>query len=713
MIDEAEFTAELERRAELLPFWRRPRRLRRQITTTLLLTALVALALFGALNYVAADTLLLDGTTAQLSSEADARASSTEQGVARALSRVSGVAADRGVVAALRDFTEGFDAAGDTQLDPAQSAELDRFYENEIIAPVAALGVFDVTVEDVLPRTTASRWVQYHYTMPTGTAGSAVPSTPYDTAISAHDEFLTELSSRFGGGDLLLIDTDDQIVYTTNKSIDLGTSLIDGPYADSHLATLVGDDLERVRAGQAALTDFRVYAPAGGKPVLFAAAAIRDGNKVAGTLAIEIALERIDAITTAGEGVDGSGLDDVDSYVVSSDLLLQSTPQSWIKDPGRYLDGIADAEEQQITNALGSPVGVQTIDTEPVRAALEGEPFVGASRNALNRRTYSSSTQIDLPGVSWVVVTEIPLTVARRPLFGYLIRMGIVAAILLPLAAVAGFFLARRLTRPIPLAVDAARAVANGERHLDLPPLGNNEYGDLGRRLTRMAGTLEQQERALADEFERKRDLLLSVLPADLVRDDGVVTGTGERADDASVIAVTFEPNRAELDDIELADALATATTVAERLASERRIERIRVAADRSLFIAGFGPDSDGADEALDFASALTAELRSLADTGGLAFSLHLGISTGPVATGVLERGSLTFAAWGEPVRRALAISALSSADEILVDLSTMDAVSGDWESHAADDVVDLDDQPISVRRLTIVPATEATTPPS
>ena len=83
-----------------------------------------------------------------------------------------------------------------------------------------------------------------------------------------------------------------------------------------------------------------------------------------------------------------------------------------------------------------------------------------------------------------------------------------------------------------------------------------------------------------------------------------------------------------------------------------------------------------------------------------LTLTLHIGVSTGEVATGVLARGSLTFAAWGEPVRRALAISALSLADEILVDLSTLEASTGEWVTEPADDVVDLDNQPIEVRAL-------------
>ena len=210
----------------------------------------------------------------------------------------------------------------------------------------------------------------------------------------------------------------------------------------------------------------------------------------------------------------GTGLDDVDSYIVSSDLLLQSTPQSWTRDPSAYLDGIADAEVRRIVEVLDSPVAVQPIDTEAVRSAFDGEPFVGKTRNAVGRRTVQlvdadRRPRRELGRRHGDPARRSPASPCSTTSRGWPSSL----AVLLPLAALAGFLLARRLTKPIPVAVEAARAVAGGERHLDLPSLGNDEFGDLGRRLTRMAGTLERQEQALADEFERRRDLLLSVLP--------------------------------------------------------------------------------------------------------------------------------------------------------------------------------------------------------
>ena len=147
----------------------------------------------------------------------------------------------------------------------------------------------------------------------------------------------------------------------------------------------------------------------------------------------------------------------------------------------------------------------------------------------------------------------------------------------------------------------------------------------------------------------------------------------------------------------EIGELLARAAEVAESSAVEHGVQRIRAGADAYLFLAGAGP-GDGSEAALDFAVALTTAIPQVSDDEDVTLAVHAGLSSGPVATGVLERGSLTFAAWGEPVRRAIAIGALAMSDEILVDATTAAAVTDDrWGMHAAADVVDLDGQPMDL----------------
>jgi len=697
---ERQLEAIRERSAEL-PWYRRPRKLRRQVTGTLAATALVAVGLFGGLSYYASDNLLRQGAYDQLNSVAESRAVRIETGANRVLSQVATLAADLGVADALADFDAGF-AGLDEPLTASQQTTLDRFYEERVVTPINETGLATITVDDAEPTSDAGRWVQYHHVVPD--VDPASDTSAYGDAIAEHDAFLTSIAETIGAGDLLMVSArTGDIVYSTDKRIDLGSSMVDGAFAESVLGQLLNDDLGRVRAGRGVLSNFAIYIPNGGQPSSFAAATVRDGTKIIGALAIEIRGATIDSVTTGAMDWDSLGLSGGESYVVSSDLILQSISREWIEDPQGYLDSVDDPEERRLIEIFGSPVGIQTVDTEAVNAAFLGEQFRGRTTNYLGRETYSSSTKIEIPGVDWVVVTDVPVAEAREAANDFIRQMLIVALIVIPIAALIGLFIARRLSRPIGPSVSAARSVAEGERHLELPPLGNDEFGDLGRRLTRTAAALEVQETALTEEFEHKRQMMLSVLPPHLVDGDGAVSGSGDAIDIATAIALVIDTDNLDLDPDELSELLSSLGAIVGRLLLVHGLERIRVAADRGLYLAGIGEDDSGAETAVAFVRDLWDGLRQLGQATGLSAPVHIGISTGAVATGVLTGGNLTFGAWGEPIRRALAISALSTATEVLLDEPTRAELGNTVEMTAVDGLVDLDGHPMAVYALSSV----------
>jgi class 3 adenylate cyclase len=164
---------------------------------------------------------------------------------------------------------------------------------------------------------------------------------------------------------------------------------------------------------------------------------------------------------------------------------------------------------------------------------------------------------------------------------------------------------------------------------------------------------------------------------------------------------MSLSGERLVADEDQLGDHVAEQGVLIDRLAAAHNIERVRAGADRYLFVAGLEDPSDGADEAIEFAAVLAQEISDLAVGRDVTVELQIGLSTGPVATGLLEQGSLTFNVWGEPVRRALAISALSQPHETLLDPSTCDAASASrWHVEPASDIIDLDGKGMNAMRL-------------
>lgn len=687
-------------RLAALPWWRRPRRMRRQLAMALVATALLAVATFGGLNYVAARNLLTDGTEGLLSSAGAARATQIEAGAERLIAEISVMSASPAVARAVETFTEEFAALGKRKLTAAQQAELRSWYQEQVIDPVAELTGRQLDAADIVPTTPAAEWLQYHYTVrPEGAPAPVDPGdgTGYTRANVRYADTFAVLSDARGGGDVLLIDSAGTIVFSVDKAIDVGTNLETGPYAQTALGQVITEGLPRARVGTTLLTDFSITP--GGQAGLFAVSAVRNGPRLVGAIAVEIPIALLNAITEIDDPTSQA-----DSYIVSSDLLLQSEPRAWIEDPEGYLARLragdqADRAEADLIAFFGSPVGVQTVDTRPVQEAFDGEDFDGAARSYAGDPSYTAARAFSPGGRQWVVVTEVPRSTVSAPLRQYLVRILVVLAIILPIVAALGIWLSRLFTRPIRPTVEAARAIVDGDRDPVVDTARRDEFGDLGRRLSAMAGSLAAHEAELADEYERTRQLLLAVLPPQLVDADGRVVGTGEAVEPATAVAVILAPADAREDQEILREGLGRAGGLAEQIAAEVGLERVRVAADRALYLAGLGTDEPGADAAMEFVSQFRRRLP--AEVAEVSLDMHAGLATGMVATGVFDTGSLTFGAWGEPVRRALALASLARVDAVLVDVSTQRAVVPDrWPLEEAHDAVGLDDEPMGLFAL-------------
>lgn len=704
-------TASPSNRPASLPRWRRPRRLRRQLARALIATSAIAVLTFGALNFVAARDLLVDGTEEQLAAVGATRSSSISEGAARLVGEISVAASDLALAESLQGFAREFAELEDETLTPDEQAELEAFYQDRVVSPVNDAGLGPIELDDVLPSTQAARWLQYHYTV--RAEGESPPLDAGDgTGYSALNARVSPLARAFadrkGVRDVLLIDENATIVYSLEKRNDVGTNLFDGPYAGGALAEVVTVGLPRARVGTTLLTDYAVSAT--GRSALYTVSPLSNGVAIVGGLAVEIPVQLLNDVTSANGDWEGIGLGEGDSYIVSVDGRLQSEPRAWIDDPQGYLDRVrsGDEDEQELADLIefvGSPVGVQTVDTEPVRAAIDGENFVGASTDVDGEPIFAAAQPFDANGQQWVVVTEVPRSVVLAPLREYLLQIAIVLAIVLPVVAALGWWLSRQLTWPIRSTVRAAESIVDGERDPDVDTARGDEFGDLGRRLAAMATSLAAHEAELAAEYEQMRQLLLAVLPPSLVDDAGHIVGSGSSLQPGTVVAVTVAPVEEHEDPELLAQALPRVAELAEIAAHHTGLDRIRVAADRYLFLARGGADDAGGSRALEF----VAQFRDMLESDGAEVELEMcvGLSSGPVATGLLDTGALTFGAWGDPVRRALALASLSTDDHVLVDASTASDCEGTrWRLEAAQDVVDLDDEPMEL--FTLAPEANA-----
>ncbi|MCP4702777.1 MAG: GAF domain-containing protein [Gammaproteobacteria bacterium] len=108
--------------------------------------------------------------------------------------------------------------------------------------------------------------------------------------------------------DLFLISANGDIVYTTEKNIELGQNLFNGPLTDSPLSRIFKKS--GLPAGRVSIQDFEAYAPADKRQLIFMAVPLfhYDGDKdSAGVLAVALTADAINRIMRRREGMGHTG----------------------------------------------------------------------------------------------------------------------------------------------------------------------------------------------------------------------------------------------------------------------------------------------------------------------------------------------------------------------------------------------------------------------
>jgi class 3 adenylate cyclase len=662
--------------------------------------------LLAGVNYVFARLLIDESVESQLEAVRDTRIQALEIGFDRLETRVATLAANPSVGAALADLSSGFEAINE-DITPAQVAQLTDLYETEALPPFVDAGV-DIPPDELVPAAAAGRYVQHHYIAenPDGFderdgLDDAGDGSVYSAAHAVHHPLLRALMENAGMDDLLLLDAETaNVVYSTKKRIDLGTNGVSGPYANDGLGEVLGD-LTSVAVGDAVVSDTFFYVPTSGAPVFFIAAAVRSGPEVVGAVVAEVPVEALNAVMTADQDWQLLGLGDTgESYVVGVDGTLRSESRAWIEDPDDYLRRHADRYDDQdatdLIATVGSPVLLQPVDNAAVTtAADDGKQFLGTVTNYLGVETLAASAPVDVSGLDWVVVVERNTSETDKALSSFLRTVLIELAILLPIIALVGFFLARTLTRPAHSLVDAADRIAGGDLDTEVQDLGKNELGDLGRQLEGVARELESRDQAIVGEEQNIKDMLSAVLPARLVDR----FRSGEQAiedifDTATIISVTVEgiPEAVGVDQdvvLEIADRLNEET---DALMEQHGIERIMRSQGSQLFAAGLGEDDAQVTEAARFVASIAVLVPELGSESGHELTVRVGLSAGEVATGVLGGTQMSFSVWGDAPNTAVTLGAIAEPGQMLADQPVSEALGVDWDIGPAEDLPGLAD---------------------
>ncbi|MFT6101742.1 MAG: methyl-accepting chemotaxis protein [Granulosicoccus sp.] len=333
---------------------------------------------------------------------------------------------------------------------------------------------------------------------------------------------LREFVANTGVSDLFLIDRiDKNVVYSTKKNIDFGTSLVDGVFARTALAEAGLAALE-MQEGEYYISDMKPYIPMFNEPVMFIATPMFSWDENIGSLVIQITTEDLESIMTSNQRWSEIGLGVTgETYLVGQDKRLRTNLREAIANPDTYFSTLVSDDKQteaDLVKQRKNGINYYVVDTPSVEAALNGELGFVDSINSRGKRVLSAYTTLDLGKHRWALVSEIEAeevfsesAALTKKIVQYIV-LGISIAAVIVIAV--SLYAAKMVVQPLEAVVSNLNQLAQGDGDLTIKLSSvdrNDEIGELSRSFNifiEFMRNLIEQIQGATDEFTHASHLI-------------------------------------------------------------------------------------------------------------------------------------------------------------------------------------------------------------
>ena len=409
-----------------------------------LLVSLVPMVVLATAIYLVASRALVEEAEARLQALRTIKAQQVENYFGRIHEQVRTLSHNLMVVEAVEQFAAaeakvveqaGVDAEQAERLREELRSYYVTEYANEFLAHVGRQPKLDARLG---PLDASTVWLQHQYLRsnpnPLGSKqqyNGDDDGTDYSRLHRRYHPVMRNYAEQFGFYDVFLADLKSgKIVYSVFKEVDFGTSLRDGPYANTAMGRVFRQAAAASWRDEVAFADYAPYPATYEDPASFVASPIFDGDRKVGVLIFQLPIDRINAIMAERTGLGLTG----EAIAVGPDKLLRSQP----------LFGSRKALEKAVINPE------MRIDTVATREALEGgHTGIGPIDDYRGEPVVAAWTPITVhdadgrPPVRWAVISKIDRDELNEPAW----QMAWFAGTIFLAAAVAVFLVSYSVAR--------------------------------------------------------------------------------------------------------------------------------------------------------------------------------------------------------------------------------------------------------------------------
>ena len=207
---------------------------------------------------------------------------------------------------------------------------------------------------------------------------------------------------------------------------------------------------------------------------------------------------------------------------------------------------------------------------------------------------------------------------------------------------------------------------------------GNDELTSLGNTINSMLEALESSSKKLKAERERAERLLLNILPESIAKrlkdEQETIADSFEEVTVLLADLVNFTNLSSQISPTDLVGLLNEIFSRFDRLVERYGLEKIKTIGDSYMVVGGLPlPRSDHVEAIAEFALDMQQEIKKFNAEKGQAFSMRIGINTGPVVAGVIGLKKFIYDLWGDAVNTASRMESHGIPGYIQVSSSTYD----------------------------------------
>jgi methyl-accepting chemotaxis protein len=484
--------------------------IRARILMMLAFAAIVASGVAWLVGYEIARESLREIAFERVTAAREMKAAQIEDYFRQIVDQTHTLAESPSVLAAAKALHAGFDTveedlSWEAERRAAAEQKLRSYYDGEFLPNLQKGSGHKAALPDYLPGGSRTRALQGLYLAENRfEVGSkqlldaAQDGSRYSAAHGQHHPMFRDLLERFGYYDLFLVEPEHgHIVYSVFKEVDFGTSLDAGPYRESNLARAFRAAREAKTRGFVAIEDFEAYAPSYEAYAAFIAAPVMDGSDLVAVLVLQAPVERINDIMTSKHAWSSVGLGTSgETYIVGDDFKLRNESRFMFEDKAGYLAqlgkvGVSSTVVQRI-ETLGSSIGLQEVRTVAAELALAGQTGTQVVNDYRNVRVLSAYRPLAIPGLRWVLLSEIDEAEAMKPVEGVRTRAIVIELVMIVLSLLLAVAFSRQLTRPLARLSQAAARLASGELGQKFEVASDDEIGSLAESLERMRRAIKR-----------------------------------------------------------------------------------------------------------------------------------------------------------------------------------------------------------------------------